>query len=64
MEIEKSHFPGPGKLWKREVFQSGCGKVLEFFWKILKYPEMNDAQCHIKHCISFVCSFYYLYRKT
>ena len=35
-------FPEPGQFWRREVFQNGYGKVLDFcFWKILKYPIMD-----------------------
>ena len=28
--------------------------------KILKYTKMDITYCRIKHCICYVCSFYYL----
>ena len=30
MEIDGAFFPGPGKFWKRKVFQIGYGKILDF----------------------------------
>ena len=54
----------PSRTWKvleKRRFSKLLWKGFRFlFRKLLKYLKMVVAYCPIKHCVCYVCSFYYL----
>ena len=64
MEIDNTIFQDLESLGKESFSKTAMEKSLIFVWEILRYPKIDSTYCHIKHCICYVYSFYYLNYKA